>query len=193
MAKRLPPKSSREPTAEVEVEPDTGQTQLPPPSQPPARPLGARDRKSSVPPPPPPGAVKRPTLPPTPAPMPESATPEPSVMLSSDAITLDPDSAPLTELPTKIVPPAATAPPPPPARADAPVPPPPPRRRSQTEPPTAAPLPPKAVEAWKTEIDILRREAEALRDRDAPKAALLYRAIAHIAPSVMAAPSTAAA
>ena len=74
-----------------------------------------------------------------------------------------------------------------------PVPPPPPRRRSPTEPPTAAPLPAKAAEAWRTEIDILRREAEALRERDAPKAALLYGAIAQIATSVMADPSTAAA
>ena len=41
--------------------------------------------------------------------MPESATPEPSVMLASDAITLDPDSAPLTEQPTQIVQPGATA------------------------------------------------------------------------------------
>src|SRR4051812_19882628 len=192
MAERLPPKSSREPTSEVEVEPDTGSTKLPPP-----RPLGARDRKPSVPPPPPPGARKRAATPPPapPTPMPESATPEPSVMLSSDAITLDPDSAPLTELPTKIVAPAAQAAPlpAPAARSDAPGPPPPPRRRSATEPPTAAPLPPKAVEAWKTEIDILRREGEALRERDPAKAALLYGAIAQIATSVMSDPSTAAA
>src|SRR3954470_20479400 len=119
MAERLPPKSSREPTSEVEVEPDTGSTKLPPP-----RPLGARDRKPSVPPPPPPGARQRTaTVPPAPpAPMPESATPEPSVMLSSDAITLDPGSAPLTEQPTRIVQPAAPSPPPqspapPPSRA----------------------------------------------------------------------------
>ncbi|HEX9101784.1 MAG TPA: tetratricopeptide repeat protein, partial [Polyangia bacterium] len=75
----------------------------------------------------------------------------------------------------------------------APVPPPPPRRRSPTEPPTQAPLPAKAAEAWRTEIDILRREAEALRERDPSKAALLYGAIAQIATSVMADPSTAAA
>src|SRR5690349_7630719 len=108
MAERLPPKTSREPTSEVEVEPDTGSTKLPPP-----RPLGARDRKPSVPPPPPPGARKRAPTPAPQPPMPESATPEPSVMLSSDAITLDPDSAPLTEQPTKIVQPAAPAPSPP--------------------------------------------------------------------------------
>ncbi|HWE29433.1 MAG TPA: hypothetical protein VHB97_15595, partial [Polyangia bacterium] len=200
MAERQPPKSSREQTAEVEVEPDTGQTQLPrepprasaTPAAPP-RPLGTRDRKRSVPPPPPVSLKK----PPTPAPLPESATPEPSIMLGSDAITLDPDSAPLAEQPTRIVPPTAAAPTPttptPPASTGGPVPPPPPRRRSATEPPTQAPLPAKAEAAWRTEIDILRREAEALRERDAPKAALLYGAIAQIATSVMADPSTAAA
>ena len=123
-------------------------------------------------------------------------------MLGSDAITLDPDSAPLTEQPTQIVQPggmpqpAAREPPPSPLPSPpsgGPVPPPPPRRRSPTEPPTAAPLPAKAAEAWRTEIDILRREGEALRERDAPKAALLYGAIAQIATSVMADPSTAAA
>src|SRR5262245_4508888 len=96
MAERLPPKKSREPTSEVEVEPDTGETKVPPP-----RPIGARERKISVPPPPPPPARKRLTTPPPP--MPESGTPEPAMMLGSDAITLDPDSAPLPAGPTQIV------------------------------------------------------------------------------------------
>ncbi|MGZ3428597.1 MAG: hypothetical protein ACXVCV_18215, partial [Polyangia bacterium] len=183
MAERLPPKTSREPTAEVEVEPDTGQTRLPPPepprTPPVARPLGTRERKTSVPPPPPlPAMKKAPPSPPPPS-MPESATPEPSVLLGSDAITLDPDSAPLTERPTQIVQPGMMPSP------GAPVPPPPPRRRSTTEPPTQAPLPAKAEQAWRTEIDILRREGEALRERDPAKAALLYGAIAQIATSVM--------
>ncbi|MGZ3440011.1 MAG: tetratricopeptide repeat protein, partial [Polyangia bacterium] len=191
MAERLPPKTSREPTAEVEVEPDTGQTRLPPPepprTPPVARPLGTRERKTSVPPPPPlPAMKKAPPSPPPPS-MPESATPEPSVLLGSDAITLDPDSAPLTERPTQIVQPGMMPAP------GAPVPPPPPRRRSTTEPPTQAPLPAKAEQAWRTEIDILRREGEALRERDPAKAALLYGAIAQIATSVMNDPSTAAA
>jgi len=293
MAERQPPKSSREPTSELEVEPDTGETKLPPP-----RPIGARERKPSVPPPPPPPARERkpsaPPLPPTLPGLPESATPEPSVLLGSDAITLEPDSAPAplpdrgTEIVQPLPPPAPnphSTPPPrdrdrdrereraresdrdrdattrrperereaairereaahrererdrerdrdrdrerardrdfeprtqrdavPPERdrerdrdrdrdreasplpyPPAPVPPPPPRRRSPTEPPTAARLDPKAAEAWRTEIDILRREAEALRDRDAAKAALLYGAIGQIATSVMADPSTAAA
>src|SRR4051794_31314269 len=140
MAERLPPKTSREPTAEVEVEPDTGQTLLPrepPRTTPPpaARPLGVRERKISVPPPPPLPSGKKPQPPhaqpphaqsphpPSPPPpptsvMPESATPEPSVMLGSDAITLDPDSAPLTERPTQIVQPGMI----PSARNDGPVP-----------------------------------------------------------------------
>jgi tetratricopeptide (TPR) repeat protein len=185
MAERLPPKTSREPTAEVEVEPDTGQTQLPrqalrtgPSPVPPARPFGTRDRRTTVPPPPPMPSSKKA---PPPSPMPESATPEPSVMLSSDAITIDPDSSPLAERPTQIVPPGGQVPPPPP------------RRRLTTEPPTQAPLPAKAEAAWRTEIDILRREAEALRERDPAKAALLYGSIAQIATSVMSDQSTAAA
>ena len=85
MAERPPTKKSREPTTELEVEPDSGEIELPP-----ARPMGTRERKISVPPPPPPPpARKRVTTPVTP--MPESATPEPSVLLGSDAITLEPD------------------------------------------------------------------------------------------------------
>ena len=107
MAERPPTKKSREPTTELEVEPDSGEIELPP-----ARPMGTRERKISVPPPPPPPpARKRVTTPVTP--MPESATPEPSVLLGSDAITLEPDSgaAPLPEGRTQIVQPL-----PPPAR-----------------------------------------------------------------------------
>ena len=63
--------------------------------------------------------------------------------------------------------------------------PPPPRRRVSSDPPPPA----KAEGAWRTEIDILRREAEALRDRDPPRAALFYGAMAQIATSVMADPS----
>src|SRR3954470_9121682 len=132
MGERLPPKTTRDPTSEVEVEPDTGQTALPRVA-PPGSPLGARDRKPSVPPPPP-NVVKNasgapgppPAGPPPPPPsrsrmpaarngdddttgggrparMPESATPEPAVMLGSDAITPAPGSAPLHEQPTRIV------------------------------------------------------------------------------------------
>ena len=192
MGERLPPTQSREPTAELEVEPDTGQTQLPreplrPP--PPPRPLGARERKSSAPPPPPspppPSKKAQPSPPPerrTPTPppaMPESATPEPSVLIASDAITIDPESAPLSAQPTQVLPPGGG-------------PPPPPRRRGTTDP-APAPLPAKAEAAWRTEIDILRREAEALRERDPAKAALLYGTIAQIATSVLGDGSTAAA
>lgn len=188
------PPTSRDPT--VEVEPDTGETRLPAP-----RPLGVRERKISQPPPPPPVEVGAKTLerkplpsmkpprerkpsPPPPPPMPESATPEPAVMLGSDAITLEPDSSqPLSAQPTQIVPPSPSPSP------GASVPPPPPRRRTATEPP----LPVKAEAAWRTEIDILRREGEALRERDPARAALFYGAIAQVATSVLADPSTAAA
>jgi tetratricopeptide (TPR) repeat protein len=236
MAERVPPPPpKREPTLEVEVEPDTGSTKLPPartrpsskeapvdsgartldrraPPEPPPRPARERDAKKTVPRVEAPSPPKRespslssppskrespsPTSPPSPPPKRESppartpppstpppidareigATPsEPSVLLGSDAIQLEPDSQPLAAQPTQIVGPNA--------------PPPPPRRRVNTDPP----LPAKAEAAWRTEIDILRREAEALRGHDAPKAALLYGAIAQIATSVLSDVSTGAA
>lgn len=230
MPERVPP-PSRDPTVEVEVEPDTGQTQLPrvppvlaasPSPPPPPRP-GARrseprmdvarsetprrDPRQTLPMPPvtvKPAPATTPTpstrarqtpnrtpaakpAPPPPTPpatrrattpshgVPESETPEPTVMLPSDAIKVaDDDSAPLHEQRTQIVQPGM-------------IPPPPPRRRTQTEPPT------KAEAAWRTEIDILRRESEALRERDPQRAALLYGAIAQLATSVLADPNTSAA
>src|SRR5439155_2423332 len=73
-------------------------------------------------------------------------------------------------------------------------PPPPPRRRGATaEPAQQAPLPAKAEAAWRTEVDIFRREAEALRERDPTKAALFYGTIAQIATSVLADSNTAVA
>ena len=66
------------------------------------------------------------------------------------------------------------------------------RRRRGTDPAQAA-LPAKAEAAWRTEIDILRREAEALRERDPSKSALFYGTIAQIATSVLADGNTAAA
>ncbi|MDB4969500.1 MAG: domain protein putative component of TonB system, partial [Myxococcales bacterium] len=161
----------------------------------------ARTTQPMVPPPPPPRSNPPAThasshapshgpsqgaphsLPPSrqPTPMPESATPEPSVLLSSDAITIDPDSAPFSAQPTQLLQPGQGPPPPPP------------RRRTSTEPPREAPLPAKAEAAWRTEIDILRREAEALRDRDPNKAALFYGTIAQIATSVLGDSNTAVA
>lgn len=254
MAERVPP---REPTLEVEVEPDTGSRLIPreprsqqatptpgppPPPQPrrpttgaspqvaapasqrppPPRPKpidsGARTierrvsdlrdpretRELARPATPPGGATKgepprpspggatkgepRPTVPavqarppapraPAPAKLPESAVPEPSVLLSSDAIQLVPDSSNgnFTDMPTQIVSPAGG-------------PPPPPRRR----PASPEPPPAKGEGAWRTELDILRRESDALRERDPARAALFCGAMAQIATSVMSDPQTAA-
>lgn len=143
MSERVPP--SRESTVEVEVEVEAEPTrQIPkPPPSPPARGL------------------------------PESLTPEPTLLIGSDAITLDPDLGPVSEQPTRILPAGA-------------VPPPPPRRRG-AEPALSA----KAEVAWRTEIDILRREATALATRDPARAALMHGAVAQIATSVLADGATA--
>lgn len=252
MPERVPP-PSREPTMEVEVEPDTGSTKLPPPrlgppgatpSPPPPprpatprgsgidsgartieRPLDARERRSprgtlplgvsapattpapaskphapapaSKPPAPAskpatprasrPAPASKPAPPPPPRPatpphgLPESDTPEATLMVGSDQISLadEPDddpAAPLSEQRTQIVQPGMA-------------PPPPPRRRTNTEPA----LPAKAEAAWRTEIDILRRESDALRERDPARAALLYGAVAQVATSVLGDGNTAAA
>src|SRR5437764_1076328 len=71
--------------------------------------------------------------------------------------------------------------------------PPPPPRRASTEPAQQAPLPAKTEAAWRTEVDIMRREAEALRERDPTKAALFYGTIAQVATSVLADNNTAVA
>jgi tetratricopeptide (TPR) repeat protein len=129
--------------------------------------------------------------------MPESDTPEASVLVSSDAITIDPDSEPLSAQPTQIVSPdrqlhSAPTQPSVPVPLAVP-PPPPPRRRTATEPPQQPALPAKTEAAWRTELDILRREAEALRERDPSRAAIFYGAIAQLATSVLGDATTAAA
>jgi tetratricopeptide (TPR) repeat protein len=102
-------------------------------------------------------------------------------MLSSDAIQIEPDTpGGFSDMPTQIAPSrrrGEPAPSPPPlARADA----------------TAGRAAPKAEAAWRTEVDILRREAATLAESDPARAALLHGAIAQIASSVLGDAATAA-
>ncbi len=79
-----------------------------------------------------------------------------------------------------------------------PPPPPPPRQRTRSVPPPPPPAPPArrvpsqpsqvvkpTVDIWQIEIEVLKREAQVLAERDQPRAALLQGAIAQLASSLL--------
>src|SRR5947209_2858729 len=113
----------------------------------------------------------------------------------------DPDTDLLIPLPP---PPSRTeggGPPPPPRRPTRPMPPPPPMpagagpppppqpRRAQNQPPA-----PAAGDNLRAEVEVLRREAEALRERDPARAALFWGGTAQLEATLLGdAPAAAAA
>jgi tetratricopeptide (TPR) repeat protein len=122
-----------------------------------------------------------------PPPLPES---EP-MAIESDQIDLDQpipvEKPPLPEQLTQV----PIVPPPPPRRRTT-IPPPPPgaplahQERSPSEKRKATPPPSRpGVDLWRNEVDALKLEADALKDRDPARAALLHGAIAQISETLL--------